>query len=171
RRGPGLMRRRLRVVLFAVVMAIVPFVPGMPPFWIVLSDNIGLSALVAMGLVMLTGVGGLTSFGQAAFCGFGAYTTAVLTTAYGLSPWLTLPLSLLVSGVAAVALGLVTVRLSGHYLPLGTIAWGIGLFYLFSKLEFIGRNDGISGVPPLSIGTLKMIDPGTIYFVIWIAVL
>ena len=145
--------------------------PGMPPFWIVLLDNIGLSALVAMGLVLLTGVGGLTSFGQAAFCGFGAYTTAVLTTAYGLSPWLTLPLSLMVSGIAAVLLGLVTVRLSGHYLPLGTIAWGIGLFYLFSKLEFLGRNDGISGIPPLSIGSLKMIDPGTIYFAIWIAVL
>ena len=165
------MPQRLPVIVFALVMAAIPFIPGMPPFWIVLLDNIGLSALVAMGLVLLTGVGGLTSFGQAAFCGFGAYTTAVLTTAYGVSPWLTLPLSLLVSGVAAVVLGLVTVRLSGHYLPLGTIAWGIGLFYLFSKLEFLGRNDGISGIPPLSIGSLRMIDPGTIYFAIWIAVL
>jgi ABC-type branched-subunit amino acid transport system ATPase component/ABC-type branched-subunit amino acid transport system permease subunit len=162
---------RLPIILFALVMAAIPYLPGMPPFWIVLLDNIGLSALVAMGLVLLTGVGGLTSFGQAAFCGFGAYTTAVLTTAYGVSPWLTLPLSLVVSGVAAVLLGLVTVRLSGHYLPLGTIAWGLGLFYLFSKLEFLGRNDGISGIPPLSIGSLKMIDPGTIYYAIWLAVL
>jgi ABC-type branched-subunit amino acid transport system ATPase component/ABC-type branched-subunit amino acid transport system permease subunit len=165
------MKERLPVIVFALVMAAIPFIPGMPPFWIVLLDNIGLSALVAMGLVLLTGVGGLTSFGQAAFCGFGAYTTAVLTTAYGLSPWLTLPLSLLVSGLAAVLLGLVTVRLSGHYLPLGTIAWGLGLFYLFSKLEFLGRNDGISAIPPLSIGAFKMIDPGSIYFAIWIAVL
>jgi branched-chain amino acid transport system permease protein len=77
----------------------------------------------------------------------------------------------LVSGIAAVALGLITVRLSGHYLPLGTIAWGLGLFYLFSKLEFLGRNDGISGIPPLAIGSFKMIDPATIYFAIWIAVL
>src|SRR4051812_11639829 len=165
------MHQRLPVLIFAAVMAAIPFIPGVPPFWIVLLNNIGLAALVAMGLVLLTGVGGLTSFGQAAFCGFGAYTTAVLTTAYGFSPWLTLPLSLLVSGVAAVLLGLVTVRLSGHYLPLGTIAWGIGLFYLFSKLEFLGRNDGISGIPPLAIGPLKMLDPGTIYFAIWIAVL
>src|ERR1700761_4544330 len=165
------MGQRLPVLLFTVVMAIVPFVPGMPPFWIVLLDNIGLSALVAMGLVILTGVGGLTSFGQAAFCGFGAYTTAVLTTAYGLSPWLSLPASLLVSGLAAVLLGLVTVRLSGHYLPLGTIAWGLGLFYLFSKLEFLGRNDGISSIPPLSIGSLRMLDPDSIYYAIWIAVL
>ena len=165
------MRQRWPVLLFACVMVAIPLIPGVPPFWIVLSDNIGLSALVAMGLVLLTGVGGLTSFGQAAFCGFGAYTTAVLTTAYGVSPWLALPASLIVSGVAAVVLGLVTVRLSGHYLPLGTIAWGLGLFYLFSKLEFLGRNDGISGIPPLSVGSLKMIDPGTIYFAIWAAVL
>src|SRR5271163_3141138 len=158
-------------LLFAAVMAAIPFVPGMPPFWIVLSDNIGLSALVAMGLVLLTGVGGLTSFGQAAFVGFGAYTSAVLTTTYGLSPWLSLPASLLVSGLAAVLLGLVTVRLSGHYLPLGTIAWGFGLFYLFSKLEFLGRNDGISGIPPLAVGSLKMISPGAIYFAIWTAVI
>ena len=165
------MRERLPVLIFAGLMAAIPFVPDMPPFWIVLLDNIGLSALVAMGLVLLTGVGGLTSFGQAAFVGFGAYTTAVLTTAYGISPWLTLPAALVVSGIAAVLLGLVTVRLSGHYLPLGTIAWGLGLFYLFSKLEFLGRNDGISGIPPLSIGSLKMIDPGTIYYAIWAAVL
>jgi ABC-type branched-subunit amino acid transport system ATPase component/ABC-type branched-subunit amino acid transport system permease subunit len=165
------MRERLPILVFALLMAAIPFVPDLPPFWIVLLDNIGLSALVAMGLVLLTGVGGLTSFGQAAFVGFGAYTTAVLTTAYGLSPWLTLPAALLVSGIAAVLLGLVTVRLSGHYLPLGTIAWGLGLFYLFSKLEFLGRNDGISGIPPLAIGSFRMIDPGTIYYAIWAAVL
>src|SRR6184192_2615929 len=165
------MMNRWPLLVFAAVMAAIPLIPGVPPFWIVLLDNIGLTALVAMGLVLLTGVGGLTSFGQAAFVGFGAYTTALLTTTYGLSPWLTLPLSLLVSGLVAVLLGLVTVRLSGHYLPLGTLAWGLGLFYLFSKLEFLGRNDGISGIPPLAIGSLRMLDPGTIYYAIWAAVL
>ena len=165
------MSQRWSIALLAVMMALSPVLPGIPPFWMVLLDNIGLAALVALGLVLLTGVGGLTSFGQAAFCGFGAYTTAVLTTSFGLSPWLTLPASLVVSGLLAVVLGLVTVRLSGHYLPLGTIAWGLSLFYLFSKLEFLGRNDGISGIPPLSIGSLKMMSAGSIYYVIWAAVL
>src|SRR3954452_20325386 len=165
------MAQRLPVLIFAIVMAAIPFIPGMPPFWLVLLDNIGLAALVAMGLVLLTGVGGLTSFGQARFCGFGAYTTAVLPTAYGVSPWLTLPLALVVSGIAAVLLGIITARLSGHYLPLGTIAWGITPFYLFSKLEILGRNDGISASAPLAIGPLKVLDPGAIYFAIWIAVI
>jgi branched-chain amino acid transport system permease protein len=165
------MAQRWPVLVFACVMAVVPFLPGLPPFWLVLLDNIGLAALVAIGLVVLTGVGGLTSFGQAAFCGFGAYTTAVLTTSYGLSPWLTLPASLIVAGIAAVLLGLVTVRLSGHYLPLGTIAWGISLYYIFGKIELLGRHDGISSIPPLTIGQLSLIDPRAIYFLIWLAVI
>ncbi|PZA13300.1 metal-dependent hydrolase [Rhodopseudomonas palustris] len=165
------MPRWLPILLFAAVMTALPLIPGIPPFWIVLLDNIGLAALVAMGLVLLTGVGGLTSFGQAAFCGFGAYTTAYLSTVYGVSPWLALPASLVVAGIAAVLLGLMTVRLSGHYLPLGTIAWGIALYYLFSKLDFLGRNDGISQIPPLSVGSVEMFDPDTIYFVIWAMVL
>jgi branched-chain amino acid transport system permease protein len=165
------MTQRWPVILFALVMTALPLIPEIPPFWIVLLNNIGLAALVAMGLVLLTGVGGLTSFGQAAFCGFGAYTTAVLSTAYGVSPWLTLPLALIVSGLAAVVLGLITVRLSGHYLPLGTLAWSLGLYYLFGKLEFVGRNDGISAIPPLQIGSWRMLDAGSIYYVIWIAVI
>ncbi|MGO9359375.1 MAG: ABC transporter permease subunit [Xanthobacteraceae bacterium] len=163
--------QRWPLLVFALALAAIPLLPGVPPFWIVLLDNIGLTALVAMGLVLLTGVGGLTSFGQAAFCGFGAYTTAVLTTSYGLSPWLTLPLALIVSGLAAVLLGLITVRLSGHYLPLGTLAWGLSLFYLFSKLAFLGRNDGISSIPPLALGSVQLMSAGKIFYAIWAGVI
>jgi len=164
------MASTVRILIFALIMAAFPLIPGLPRFWIVLADNIGLAALVAMGLVLLTGVGGLTSFGQAAFCGFSAYTTALLTTSYGLSPWLTLPLSLIVSGGFAVLLGLITVRLSGHYLPLGTIAWGLSLYYVFSKIALLGRNDGISSIPPLAIGGFQLLDIGRVYYAIWIAV-
>ncbi len=60
------MTNRIALCLFAVIVIVAPFVPGFPPFWIILLDNIGLAAIVAIGLVVLTGVGGLTSFGQAA---------------------------------------------------------------------------------------------------------
>src|SRR4030081_2064767 len=109
------MMQRLPVLIFAAVMAAIPFIPGMPPFWIVLLDNIGLAALVAMGLVISTSVGGLTSFGQAAFCGFGAYTTAVLTTAYGVSPWLTLTASQLVSVISSILVDSAPVRFCAYY--------------------------------------------------------
>ena len=56
------MKQRTPLLLFAALMAAIPFIPGLPPFWIVLLNNIGLAALVAMGLVLLTGVGGLVSY-------------------------------------------------------------------------------------------------------------
>jgi branched-chain amino acid transport system permease protein len=158
-----------RVVLLALIAlaALLPIFPGVPVFWITLLNNIGLASLVAMGLVLLTGVGGLTSFGQAAFCGFGGYTTAVLTTKYGFSPWATLPVALLITAVVALVLGLVTMRLSGHYLPLGTIAWGISLYYLFGELAITGRHDGIGAIPPFNIAGYDLYDSRAIYYVIW----
>lgn len=160
----------LRLLAVAVVAAL-PLVPFVPDFWITLGGYIGLYSLVAIGLVLLTGVGGMTSFGQAAFVGFGAYATAALTTKFGFSPWATLPFSLAATGFMALLIGLVTVKLSGHYLPLGTIAWGISFFYLFGNIEWLGRFDGISGLPPFSLGPISLIDARAVYYLIWLVVL
>src|SRR5205085_589703 len=84
-------------------------------------------AFAVLGLVLLTGVGGLTSFGQAAFVGIGAYATAWYTAVQGGSPWIGLLLALLLTGLVATVLGTATLRLGGHFLPLSTIAGGIAL--------------------------------------------
>jgi len=163
-----------RTAVGLVVLALLligPLVPGFPDYWLTLLNNVGLAALVGIGLVLLTGVGGLTSFGQAAFCGFGAYTTAVLTTRYGWSPWLTIPVALAITGAAAVPLGLITVRLSGHYLPLGTIAWGLCLFYLFGRIQFLGGYDGIGRIPPFNIGGFEFFSPRSVFYLIWLWVI
>src|SRR5690606_2808867 len=154
----GVMPMSVRKLVFAAVAAslLFPLVPGVPAFWITLCNYIGLFSLVAVGLVLLTGVGGMTSFGQAAFVGFGAYTTAVLTLYYGFSPWLTVFASLAVTGLLALLLGLVTVRLSGHYLPLGTLAWGIAIFFLLGNTTYLGRYDGLFGIPPLTIAGVPL---------------
>ena len=168
------MRRRsigpLLAVLAAVVALAAPFTGLLPPYWVTLFNYIGISSLVAIGLVLLTGVGGMTSFGQAAFVGFGAYATAVLTVHYGLSPWLTLPIALAFTASAALILGLVTVRLSGHYLPLGTLAWGIAFFYLFGNSAWLGGQDGLSGIPSLRIGPHALTDVRDYFVVVWTAV-
>ena len=158
--------KKLQWLLFAWFF-LFPFLP-VPSFWLTLGNYIGLYAMAALGLILLTGVGGLTSFGQAAFVGLGAYTTAYLTTALGLSPWWGLPAGLLVSGVAAWLIGLLTVRLSGHYLPLATIAWSLSLYYLFGTLGFLGKYDGISGIPSLSVLGIDLGSPRVMYGLIWI---
>ncbi len=116
-----------------------------------LLNYIGLYAIVAIGLMLLTGIGGMTSFGQAAFVGVGAYATAFLTTQYAVSPWLALIAGVVITAFIALLLCLVTMRLSGHFLPLGTIAWGLSLFYLFGNMELLGKYDGINGIPVLSL--------------------
>lgn len=123
----------------------------LPAFHVTLLNYIGLYSLVALGLVLLTGIGGMTSFGQAAFVGIGAYASAVLTTQYGLSPWLGLLAGLAITLVVATSLGLLTLRLAGHYLPIGTLAWGLALFYLFGNLPGLGGFGGLQNLPNIEL--------------------
>ncbi|BCQ51010.1 ABC transporter permease subunit [Burkholderia gladioli] len=159
---------------FAIVLFALPVLPGVlriPEYWVTLLNYIGLYSIVAIGLVLLTGVGGMTSFGQAAFVGIGAYATALLSTGYGLSPWLGLIAGVLVTAVVALVLGAVTMRLSGHFLPLGTIAWGLALFYLFGNLELLGKYDGINGIPALRVFGITLDTGRSLYYLIWLVVI
>jgi ABC-type branched-subunit amino acid transport system ATPase component/ABC-type branched-subunit amino acid transport system permease subunit len=160
--------------LFLVVMFALPVLPQplhVPEYWVTLLNYIGLYAIVAIGLVLLTGIGGMTSFGQAAFVGVGAYTTAFLTTQYGVSPWLALIVGVLLTALIALMLGAVTMRLSGHFLPLGTIAWGLVLFYLFGNLDILGKYDGINGIPVLNVFGINLESGRHIYYLIWVVVI
>lgn len=155
--------------LLAVSVPIIAALP-FPDFWIVQLNYIGLYALVCLGLVLLTGVGGLTSFGQAAFVGIGAYTTAWLTLNIGISPWITLFIGLGLTAVSALVVGAITLRMSGHYLPLATIAWGLSLYYLMGNLDALGKYDGLLGLKSLSLGDID-IGQGRWFFVLTWAIL
>ena len=169
--GPGgAALRTAALAAFVVLAAALPQLP-VPDFWITQANYIGLYALVAMGLVLLTGVCGLTSFGQAAFVGIGAYATAYLSTALGLSPWLNLAVGLALTCVCALVLGWITLRMSGHYLPLATIAWCLALNYTMANMEWLGKFDGILGVPPLSLAGIDFTRARNIYYPIWAAAL
>jgi ABC-type branched-subunit amino acid transport system ATPase component/ABC-type branched-subunit amino acid transport system permease subunit len=156
-----------RVLTVAVVLLVLAAPLVLPDFYVTLLNYIGLSSIVALGLVLLTGVGGQTSFGQAAFVGIGAYTTALLATRYGISPWLTLPAGIALTIVVALGLGIITMRLSGHYLPLATIAWGIAIYYLLGNMELLGKYSGIAEIPPLTLFGVAFGDGRTFYYLIW----
>jgi branched-chain amino acid transport system permease protein len=161
--------RRLPIVLLALAVPVVALLP-LPDFWIAQLNYIGLYALVSLGLVLLTGVGGLTSFGQAAFVGIGAYTTAWFTLNTGMSPWLTLFVGLAFTAISAMIVGVITLRMSGHYLPLATIAWGLSLYYLMGNLDALGKYDGLLGLKSLSIGSINLAQ-GRLFFVLCWAML
>jgi len=151
-----------------VLLVVLPWM--LPPYWVTLLNYIGLASLVALGLCLMTGIGGMVSFGQAAFVGLGAYTSALLATRYGVSPWIGLGAALAFTGAVALFLGAVTLRLGGHFLALATIAWSLSLFYIFGNLEITGGFSGLSGIPALSVAGFELRAGEHFYYVIWLCV-
>ncbi len=164
-----MLKKNLPILLLALAVPVIALLP-LPDFWIAQLNYIGLYALESLGLVLLTGIGGLTSFGQAAFVGIGAYTTAWLTLNTGMSPWITLFVGLALTAISAVIVGVITLRMSGHYLPLATIAWGLSLYYLMGNLDALGKYDGLLGLKSLSVGDID-IGQGRLFFVLCWAIL
>jgi ABC-type branched-subunit amino acid transport system ATPase component/ABC-type branched-subunit amino acid transport system permease subunit len=164
-RTPGTWARR--GVTAGLVLAITAAPLVLADFQTKLLVFVGISALVVLGLVVLTGVAGLTSFGQAAFMGIGAYATAWVTTAGGGSPWLGLLAGLAVTAAAAALLGALTLRLSGPFLPVGTIAWGIALFYLLGTLPVLGQRNGITGIAGIRLFGMEFVAGTSGYYLVW----
>ena len=165
---PLLARPALLVAIFALLVAAVPVV--FSNFAVSLMNDVGIASLVALGLVLLTGIGGATSFGQAAFVGIAAYASAWLTTTQGMSPWWGLLFALTLTGLSALAIGALTLRLGGHFLPLSTIAWGLSIAMLFGNVDALGRHTGLSNIPALTIAGRSLADPRAMFYLIWLLV-
>ena len=172
-----------RILTALAIIALAASWSFLPDFTVVILGYIGLYSIVALGLVLLTGVGGMTSFGQAAFVGIGAYATAWICTspvaAQALGhwvsaawlPWIGLAFGLVITFAVAWVLGAITGKLQGHYLPLCTIAWGLSLYFLFGNMEFLGGQTGLTGVPALVIGGVSLASPRAIGVLIWVVLL
>lgn len=154
------------IILVAAIVA--QFV--LPDFYVALFNYVGLSALVCMGLVLLTGVAGITSFGQAAFAGIGAYATAYLSARMGISPWVGLLSGLVLTVAASAFIGAITLGLSGHYLPLSTIAWSVALYFYIGNIDALGGHTGISGIPPISLFGFVLDSHREFIIVIWLVI-
>jgi branched-chain amino acid transport system permease protein len=157
--------------VLAAATAVVGLAPALlPAFYVTLSGYVGLATLVALGLVLLTGISGQTSFGQATFVGLGAYATTVLTRFEGAPPLAGLAAGLVLTGTIAWLLGAITARLSGHFLALVSVAWGMSFFSLFGTLPALHGFNGIGDIPPLRIGPFSAQNPRVNLGVIWAAV-
>jgi branched-chain amino acid transport system permease protein len=163
--------RQVRLIGLAAILALAAAPAVLAPFSIALLDFIGIYALAALGLVLLTGIGGMLSFGQAAFVGIAAYATSWVSAVEGASPWLGLLLALALTGGVALVLGAVTLRLRGHFLALSTIAWGIAIPIVFGNIPGLGAFTGITGVPPIAIGGFVLETEARIFYLIWAIVI
>ncbi len=93
-------------------------------------------AVMGLGWNLISGYSGLVSFGHAAFFGAGAYAVTLALVYWNLTPWLGIPLAMVVGALAAVLIGMPTFRLRGHYFALAMLAYPLAMLYVLEYLGF-----------------------------------
>jgi branched-chain amino acid transport system permease protein len=167
----GLARNRLLVVILAG-FALFPIYTGIAdlPFWNDLAMRIMILGMAAMGLNLVLGYGGMVSFGHAAFVGIGAYAVGI-SQFYGLdNGWIHVLISLLACGVLGLVIGFLSLRTTGIYFIMITLAFAQMLYFLFVSLEEFGGDDGMS-IDRADFMPIDLWEPLRLYYLIWVALL
>jgi len=167
----GLARNRLLVVILAG-FALFPIYTGIAdlPFWNDLAMRIMILGMAAMGLNLVLGYGGMVSFGHAAFVGIGAYAVGI-SQFYGLeNGWVHLLISLVACGILGLVIGFLSLRTTGIYFIMITLAFAQMLYFLFVSLEQFGGDDGMS-IDRADFMPIDLWEPARLYYLIWVALL
>jgi branched-chain amino acid transport system permease protein len=137
------------LLLVLAVLALVALPAVFPDAYVIhVAIVVFVFAILATGLDLVMGYCGQFSFGQAAFYGIGAYTSALLARDLGASFWVTLPASALVAALFGALLGVPALRLAGHFLAITTIAFQVIVTLVLTQWHgFTGGTAGITGIP------------------------
>lgn len=148
------------IVLAALALAVtLPFI--VPGYYVQFASKAMLMGMLALSLNLVVGYGGLVSLCHAAFFGLAGYMLAFLSPeSAGASIWLSLPVTLLVVGAVAAAIGILSLRTRGIYFIMVTLAFGEMLFYFFHDTKVGGGSDGmyIYFKPEIALGGLTLLD-------------
>ena len=132
---------------------------------------VGIYALVCNGMTMLIGYAGQISLGHAAFYGVGAYSSAIISATYGLSPWFGMIVGMIIAGIIAIIVGIPTFKLKGHYLALATLGFGIIVFTLFKEFrELTGGSNGFFGIPSINLFGFEFNSDLRYFYLVWVFV-
>jgi branched-chain amino acid transport system permease protein len=147
------LRRVQPGTLAVIVILLLPLV--LPDALLTIYIFIGLSTMVVSGLSLLMGFAGQVSLGQAAFYAIGAYTAGLLARDLKVPPLLGLVVAPAAAAGIAYVVGLPLLRLRGHYLAFGTLAFQlITLSIIGEARDLTGGDTGLTAIPPLGIGPL-----------------
>ena len=102
-----------------------------------------LYAVMAQSWNVVAGLSGQISLGHAMFFGIGAYAVAVLDTKFGITPWIGIVVGMLLAALAAVAVGIPTLRLKGHYFAIATLLIGSSVQIIFARWDWVGAASGL----------------------------
>jgi branched-chain amino acid transport system permease protein len=154
---------KLRPVEIAILLLVATMCMAAPFFGSRLTlynlTIIALYSTVVISLNLLLGLAGQASFAQTTFMAIGGYGLAIMTTRFGLNPWLAIGISFALAVGLALLIGKPLLRLKGHYLSMGTVALALGTASFANASSFTNGGWGISGVPALTIGGFSFRNP------------
>lgn len=137
------------------------------PFYMDLIARIMIFAIAAVSLDLILGHGGMVSFGHAAYMGIGAYAVGVLSY-YGIdNGFLQIPLALGAAALIGLVFGALSLRTSGVYFIMITLAFAQMLYFLAISLEEFGGDDGMSSMRSEFSGLIDMYDTVQFYYLIF----
>lgn len=142
-------RERANVLLPAILFLLLALAPlavtlGMPAGWLALLTRALIFAIAALSLDLILGVGGLVSFGHAAFLGIGAYVTGIMITEGRSEALVILPVILAVCALFGAITGAVCLRTRGVAFIMITLAFGQMVYFLAQALSAYGGDDGLT---------------------------
>lgn len=164
------MVKKLPALVGLAVLLVLPQVLGSEYSWLVLLLNRALIfAIMAIGLNLLTGFAGQISIGHAAFMAVGAFTSYGLGKFVGIPFWGALPLAGLAAGLVGYALGFPALRLSGHYLAIATLGFGVAVPQVLNIWESLtGGWTGVKPAAPYLLG-ISFREDRPYYYLILVA--
>jgi len=155
------------VSAFALFVGILPLFLR-TPYFLSTMVLVGLYTLVVIGLCLLMGYAGQISLGQSAFYGLGAYGSAILCTRFHWSPWLAMVAAAVGTGFVAYLIGVPIFRLRGHYLAMGTLAFGYIVHIVINEWTALTRGpSGLAGIPRLRLGDIVFKADLAYYYLVW----
>ncbi len=158
----------IALVAIAAVGATLPLWTADQPFMLMLASHAVIAAMVALSLDLLTGNTGLLSFGHAAWYGFGAYAAGLLSKVLSPEMLIVLPLVVLAACVIAFVIGAILVRQIGKTFAILTLALS-QIFYalVFVLSDWTGGEDGLQGVPLMTIFGQQVVSPQAWYWLLY----
>ncbi len=162
--------RHLGLAVLAAVLVLLPLaLPG--TYALDVLTNVGIAAIVCVGLNLLIGYAGQISLGHAGFFGIGAYASAILVTNEGWPPLLAMLAGMALSGLLAFAVARPILALRGHYLAMATLGLGIIVSIVLSQeVELTGGPDGMP-VDPFTVAGLELTGPLAWYATVAVSLL
>ena len=162
-------RTGLSVIGLSVVLLPVPVILA-NPWRLGILNLVAINVVVVLGLNLFIGYAGQISLGHAAFFGLGAYGSAILSTAYGMPPWIAMPLTAVGVALTALIIGVPTLRLSGHYLAMATLGFNIVVHHILVHWDQVtGGPSGLTGIPSFGVVGVTLHGETQQHYLLWAA--